>query len=283
MTVPRPPIGPGQLRKRADDIRRHVLRTVARVGEGYLLQALGAADIFAALYFAELQLDSAVPWHPDRDRCLLSTAHNSVVLYATLAERGFFPVEDLERYAQDGSPLEIIAGEAVPGVEGTFGSLGQALSVAVGLALGARLHGRTWRTHVILGDGEMQEGQTWEAAMAAAAYKLDNLCVVIDVNRMQVEGATDAALPMGEIPAKWDAFGWAVREIDGHDVEAVVGALSAARAIRAKPSAIVAHTRPGYPISFLEGRLEHFAQLSPEQSNAALDELDARRTRQVSA
>ncbi len=153
--------------RHSTSIRQNIIRTVARVGEGYLMQGLGAADLFAVLYFAELRLDPARPGDPDQDRCLLCTAHNSVGFYSTLAERGYFPLSDLEDYGQDGSPLEIISSELVPGVEGTFGSLGQGLSVAVGLALSSRRRQRDVRIYAVLGDGEMQEGQTWEAAMAA--------------------------------------------------------------------------------------------------------------------
>jgi transketolase len=278
----RPDADAGAVRERADRLRRHILRTVAGVGEGYLLQALGAADVFAALYFSELRLDPADPLHPQRDRCVLCTAHNSVALYATLAERGYFPLDDLAEYGRDGGELEIIASEQVPGVEGTFGSLGQGLSVAVGFALSSRLRGRDARTYAILGDGEMQEGQTWEAAMAAAAYGLDNLCLVVDLNGMQVEGDIEGVLPLGDVPAKWAAFGWAVQEVDGHDADALLRALRTARETSGRPTAIVAATRPGHPISFLEGRLDHYAKLSREQADAALAELDAARVMEVS-
>jgi transketolase len=272
----RPDASAEEIRGHADAIRHHVLRTVAGVGEGYLLQALGAADIFASLYFSELRLDPADPDHPERDRCLLCTAHNSVALYSTLAERGYFPVQELERYGQDGSPFEIIGAEGVPGVEGTFGSLGQGLSVAVGLGLSARLGARSRRTYAILGDGEMQEGQTWEAAMAAAAYELDNLCLIVDLNGMQVEGAIESVMPIGQVAAKWRAFGWMVQEVDGHDVGELLAALEVARDTKGRPAAILASTLPGHPISFLEGRMEHYAKLGPQQAQEALAELDAR-------
>lgn len=280
----RPDVDASAVRERANRIRRHVLRTVAGVGEGYLLQALGAADVFAALYFAELRLDPADPAHLARDRCLLCTAHNSVGLYATLAERGYLPLDRLvETYGRDGSGLEIISAEGVPGVEGTFGSLGQGLSVAVGIALSARLRERDARTYAILGDGEMQEGQTWEAAMAAAAYGLDNLCLIVDRNGMQVDGGIECVMPLGEVAAKWAAFGWAVQEVDGHDVDTLLRALARARKTSGRPSAIVAATRPGHPISFLEGRLDHYAKLGREQANAALAELDAAPVTEVSS
>lgn len=268
-------LGPREVGERARAIRREVLRTIGRVGEGYLLQGLGAAEIFASLYFSELRLDPAFPANPDRDRCLLCAAHNSVALYATLAMRGYFPIEDLERYGADDSDLEIIASEAVPGVEGTFGSLGQGLSVAVGVALSGRLQGRRSRAYAILGDGEMQEGQTWEAAMAAAAYRLDNLCVVLDLNGMQVEGAIDDVLPIGAVRSKWEGFGWAVLEVDGNDAEQLLGALRGARRTTGRPSMIVAKTRPGFPIVELTDRLDHRAALSPEQAERALAELEA--------
>lgn len=271
----RPEAGVEEVRERADQIRRRVLGTVANVGEGYLMQALGAAEIFAALYFFELRLDPAQPDHPGRDRCLLCTAHNSVGFYATLAERGYFSVEDLASYGRDDSALEIISSEQVIGVEGTFGSLGQGLSVAVGLGLSARLRGRRSRTYAILGDGEMQEGQTWEAAMAAAAYGLDNLCLIVDFNGMQVEGATDDVLPMGQVAAKWLAFGWCVQEIDGNDAAQLMRALEVARETSSRPSAIITRTRPGHPISFLEGRMEHYAKLTPDQADRAVAEIDA--------
>src|ERR1700735_3283385 len=258
---------------RAPSIRAHIIRTVAGVGEGYLQQGLGAADILAALYFSELRLDPLRPGDPDRDRCLLSTAHNSVGLYATLAERGFFPVQHLASYGQDGSPLEISSSEHVPGGEGTFGSLGQGLSLAVALALAFRRQGRQCRAYAVLGDGEMQEGQTWEAAMAASAYRLDKLCLIVDLNGMQGEGAIRSGLPMGPVAAKWRAFAWSVQEVDGHDVAALLHALDTARSTPGQPSAIIAATRPGHPISFLRGHLDHYAKLSPEQAATALAEL----------
>ena len=270
----RPAPGAAAVAARAADIRKQIIRVIARVGEGYLLQGLGAADILAALYFSELRLDPGRPGDPDQDRCLLCTAHNSVALYSTLALRGFFPVADLDHYCEDGSPLEMISSERVAGVEGTFGSLGQGLSVAVGMALSNRRRGKDWRVYPVLGDGEMQEGQTWEAAMAAAAYRVDNLCLVIDLNGMQVEGAISSVLPLGPVAAKWQAFGWSVQEVDGHDPAALLDALAAARSVTGQPSVIIAATCPGHPISFLRGRLEHYAKLSADQGTAALLELD---------
>ena len=270
----RPAPGAAAVAAHATDIRRQILRVVAGVGEGYLLQGLGAADILAALYFSELRLDPAKPRDPDQDRCLLTTAHNSIAMYSTLALRGYFPVAELAKYGQDGSTLEIISSERVPGVVGTFGSLGQGLSVAVGMALSNKRRGNDWRVYAVLGDGEMQEGQTWEAAMAASAYRLDNLCLIVDLNGMQVEGATNSVLPIGPVAAKWRAFGWAVQEVYGHDTGALLDAFDTARSAAGQPSAVIAGTCPGHPISFLRGHLEHYAKLSPQQATAALRELD---------
>lgn len=269
----RPDARPDQVALEAGRLRELILRTVARTGEGYLLQGLGAADLFAALFFSELRVDPSNPEHPLRDRFVLSTAHNSVALYAALAQRGILAKGSLSDYGADGSPLEIIGSERVPGVEGTFGSLGQGLSVAIGMGLAARLHCQEWRTYVVLGDGEMQEGQIWEAAMAAAAHGMDNLCLIVDSNGMQVEGSIEDVLPMGDVVAKWKSFGWAVSDVDGHDAAALLAALSTARRTRGRPAAIVARTEPGHPISFLRGQLKHYATLSEEKAARAIAEL----------
>jgi transketolase len=247
-----------------------IINMIGRAGEGYLLQGLGAADLFAALFFAELHYDPRNPRWPDRDRLLLSTAHNSAVLYASLAESGFIGGDALLSYGVDGSDLEIIASEHVPGVEGTFGSLGQGLSVAVGMALYAKRTERTHRVYVVLGDGELQEGQVWEAAMAAASFKLDNLCVILDYNKMQVEGHIDTVIHMGDIAAKWRAFGWHVQEIDGHEMSGIMDSFEAARARKGQPSIIIARTLTGKGVPFLEGAMSHYEKLPPEKVTAAL-------------
>jgi transketolase len=262
-----------EVRERARAIRERILTTVAPLGEGYIAQGLGAADLFAALFFDEMRLRPEDPTWPDRDHFILSTAHNSLAMYAALAERGFISEAELETYGRDDSELEIIAAEGVPGVEGTFGSLGQGLSVAVGLALAARRQGRDSRAYVLLGDAEQQEGQVWEAAMAAASYSLASICLLVDLNGMQVEGATDDVLSMGDQAAKWRAFGWETTEIDGHRPEAIVAALRAAREHSGGPSAIIARTLPGKGVSALEGGMRHYAKLSPEQVTTALAEL----------
>jgi transketolase len=255
-------------------LRRHVVRMVAPIGEGYVGQGLGAADIMAALYFNEMAYDPEKPDWDGRDRFLLSPAHYGVVLFAALAERGALPVQELAQYGVDGSPLEIIASERLPGVEATLGSLGMGLSVGVGMALSLRRRGSASRVYVLIGDGELQEGETWEAAMSAAAFRLGNVCAVVDVNDMQVDGATTAVLNMGDLAAKWHAFGWNVIELDGHDHDALLAALAEARRHAEGPTVLLARTQPGRGVTALEGRKAHFAKLPPDVAAQALAELE---------
>lgn len=267
---------PLRLSEHARAIRQSVIRMIAPIGQGYVQQGLGAAEIFTALYFAELRLDEKDSSAADRDRCILSTAHNSAVFHATLAERGLLSPSRLAEYCQDGSSLEINVSERLgPLVEATCGSLGQGLSVGLGMALSGRRHGLSYRVYVILGDGELQEGQVWEAAMAAGSMGVDNLCVVLDLNRMQVEGDTDRVLTMAPIADKWRAFGFHARECDGNDINALLQAFAEARQTRGKPTVLIAHTVPGKGVSFLEGTLAHHMKLPPDLATAALRELGA--------
>jgi transketolase len=263
------------LEARALTLRRRVVRMVEKIRVGYLQQGLGAADIFAALYFGELRLREDDPDWPDRDRCILSTAHNTALLYATFAERGLVAPDLLGSYTEDGSPLEVNASERVGAlVEATCGSLGQGLSVAVGMALSLRRKGSSSRVYVILGDGELQEGQVWEAALSAGGHGLGNLCMIIDRNDMQVEGHTDKVVRMDPVGEKFAAFGWSAMEIDGNSMAAIVGALDLAREIPDKPTLIVARTLAGAGVPFLEGQLRHVARITPEEARRAMDALD---------
>lgn len=269
----------GALHEIAQELRRQVIRMIAPAGHGYVQQGLGAADLFAALYFAELRLDPNDPAWPDRDRLLLSTAHNTAIFYATLAARGCIPADTLATYTQDGSALEVNASERVgPAVEATCGSLGQGLSVGVGMALSARRRGRESRVYVVLGDGEMQEGQVWEAAMAAGSHRLANLCLVLDYNKMQVAGHVDSVVDMNPIPDKWRSFGFRVDAIDGNDMGALLGAFDRARAHGEGPTCVVAQTLVGKGAPSLEGVLGHTMRLPAELARRALEELsgDAR-------
>lgn len=263
-----------QLRQVAHTLRRAVIELVRRHGQGYVQQGLGAAEIFTSLYFNEARIDPADARSARRDRCILSTAHNSALFHAVLALRGMVPAAMLEDYVKDGSPLEINVSERLgPVVEGTFGSLGQGLSVAAGMALGARVSGVPYRVNVVLGDGELQEGQVWEAAMFAGSQGLHNLCVVLDLNWMQAEGHTDKVVKIGPVADKWRAFNWQVIEVDGHDLDALLAAYAQARGQTAQPTMIVATTVPGKGVSMLEGVISHNAKLPADVAAAALLEL----------
>jgi transketolase len=265
----------GKLRRIARELRRQVIRMVAPTGQGYVQQGLGAADLFTALYFAEMRLDPLDPNWPARDRFLLSTAHNTAIFYATLAARGLIDPALLSTYCKDGSALEINASERVgPMVEATCGSLGQGLSVGIGMALAARRRQLGARVYVVLGDGELQEGQVWEAALAAGSYGLGNLCLLIDYNAMQVDGHVDQVLAMEPVDAKWRAFNWHVETIDGNDMEALVAALDRARAATDRPTCIIARTLAGKGAPCLEGVLGHTMKLPPEMAQRALAELE---------
>lgn len=251
-------------------LRKSVVSLVRRVRVGYLLQGLGAADLFATLFFSELRYHPEDPDWVERDRFLLSTAHNTALLYSTLAHAGFFPLERLDTYTKDGSALEVNASERMGTiVEATCGSLGQGLSVAVGMALSLRRRGSNARVYVVLGDGELQEGQVWEAALSAGHFELDNLCMIIDRNCLQVEGHTDKVLHLDPIAAKFASFGWLAEQINGNDRHALVEAFARARGAKGKPYLISALTTPGAGVPFLEGQMSHVALLTPEDADRA--------------
>ena len=265
------------LERIATRLRLHVVDMVAPTGQGYVQQGLGAADIFTALYFAEARMDPADPAWPDRDRIFLTTAHNTAIFYATLAERGFFDVSLLSTYVADGSALEINASERMgPFVEATCGSLGQGLSVAVGCAITARRRGRPSRVYVIVGDGEMQEGQIWEAAMLAGAMGLDNLCVIVDYNFLQSDGPMDRAMSLEPLVAKMESFGFEVQDIDGNDLPALLAAFDRAREAKGRPSFIKANTLVGKGISSLEGLMFHQLRFPAEVADSARRELEGK-------
>lgn len=264
-----------EIATRARALRRHVVRLVAPLGQGYVQQGLGAADIFACLFFSELRYRAGEPAWSARDRFLLSTAHNSALFHAALAESGQLSSRLLSSYCADGSALEVNVSERLgPLVEATLGSLGQGLSVGLGMALSGRRHRAGYRVYVVLGDGEMQEGQVWEAAMAAGSLAVDNLCLIVDRNQMQVEGHTDRVMHMEPVAAKWASFNWSVQEIDGHDIGATLAALERARHTSGAPSVIVARTRVGKGVSFLEGEYGHNMKFTADHAAAALAELD---------
>lgn len=249
---------------------------IAEANSGHPGGSLSAADIVTALYFGGiLRHDPGNPAWPDRDRFILSKGHGVPILYAALAERGYLPVEELLTLRQVNSRLQGHPVQGItPGIEASTGSLGQGLSIGIGHAIAGRLDGKAFRTYVLLGDGECQEGQVWEAAMAAANYELDTLTAIVDFNRYQLDGAVEDIQSLQPFGDKWAAFGWNVIEIDGHDMPAVVDALHAAAAHRGQPTCIIATTVKGKGVSFMEHNNEfHGKAPSSEQLEVALAQL----------
>ena len=272
------------LRKTACKIRIGVLTATHGAKAGHPGGSLSAADVFTYLYFKELNIDPQNPKWEGRDRFVLSKGHTAPGLYAALAYRGFFPVDDLPTLRHIDSYLQGHPNmSTVPGVDMSTGSLGQGISCACGMALGLKKQGSTARVYTLLGDGEMQEGQVWEALMFAAHYRLDNLCVIIDHNGLQIDGPNEKVMGLGSIPDKLQAFGLNVFQIDGHDFQAMEKAFDAARQVKGKPSAIVLETTKGKGVSYMEGQVgwhgkapndEEYARGMAELS-AQLAELEA--------
>ena len=263
------------LGKKALAVRKHVVQMVARHGRGYVQQGLGAADLFTVLFFDELRLKIEDPEWPDRDRLILSTAHNSAVYYAVLAEKGLIPLASLESYCVDGSDLEINVSERLGTmVEATCGSLGQGLSVAIGMGISARRIRISSRVYVILGDGELQEGQTWEAIMSAATWKLSNLCLVVDCNGMQVDGDVEKVMMMKPLGEKFEAFGWNVLTAEGNDINHLLSSFKEAKNCDNQPSVILAKTLVGKGVPFLEGQLSHNLIFPADAAKRALEALE---------
>jgi transketolase len=258
---------------RAQVLRRHMLGMARRIGQGYIGQGLGIADVLAALYFHELRFDPADPSWIGRDRFLLSTGHYSIALWAVLAEVGVLPLEELATYGADNSRLEMSTLDTTPGVEMIGGSLGHGLGQGIGMALGLRRTQPNARIFVELSDGEMQEGATWEAAMAGGHFRLDNLVALIDCNGIQADGAI--VLNMEPIAQKWRAFGWDTIEIDGNDMAQVVNALHYARNRNRRCKAIVLRTTPGKGVLTLEQRERaHFVRVDASEWDVLAQELE---------
>ena len=238
---------------------------------GHLGGAMSLADVLAVLYFAILRNDPTDPAAADRDILLLSKGHAAPALYACLAERGFFPVDELRSFGHPGSRLMAHPVRAVPGVEMPTGSLGHGLSLGIGFALAARDDGRPRRTFCILGDGELQEGSVWEAAMAAGSLGLDNLVAIVDRNGLQITGRTENTVSLEPLAARWSAFGWDVVTVDGHDVTALADALGSTPTTPGRPTVLLARTVKGRGIDFIEGKTRsHFAKLGAEQQARAM-------------
>jgi len=263
------------LEARARAIRRAVVTMVHGAGSGHPGGSLSAADILAALYFHQLRIDPSRPQWPERDRFILSKGHAAPALYAALAMRGFFPEAELATLRQLDSRLQGHPDRnKTPGVEMTAGALGHGVSIGAGLALAARLNGASYRTYVLLGDGEIQAGVVWEGAMTAAKYHLDNLTAILDFNGVQLDGMVADIMPLEPVMEKWRAFGWQVLEIDGHNMRRILEALDEASRIHAKPTIIVAHTIKGKGVSFMENKsMWHGRAPTQEQYEQAMAEL----------
>jgi transketolase len=235
-----------------------------------------ASDILTVLYFRVMHCDAARPAWPDRDRFLMSKGHSSASLYATLAEAGFFPKERLAEYMR---PLSMLNGHPdrnkVPGVEANTGALGHGLPIAVGAAKAAKILGRPWRTFVLTGDGELQEGSNWEAAMAASQFHLDNLTLIVDRNRLQQGAGTEETMALDPLSDRFLSFGWTVREVDGHDLNALAAALTSTPFAAGRPNCVIAHTHKGQGVSFMRDKvLWHHHVPTDAELAAALDELN---------
>lgn len=265
----------GALQGIAARLRWHVVQMVGVGQKGHLGGSCSAADIVAALYFAKMRHDPADPGWPDRDRFLLSKGHSALVQYAALAESGYFPMAVMKTVKSLGSALQGHPDRLrTPGVEANTGSLGQGISIACGMAAGLRIDGRAARVYCMLGDGELAEGQVWEAANGARAHRLDNLVAILDNNGLMATAPIVQRYDTTPYPEKWRAFGWHVCEIDGHDVGAILAALDEAEGVRGRPTMIIAHTIKGKGISFAENRPEfHNGALSAAQFETACREL----------
>ncbi len=267
-----------RLRKIALRLRKHIVRMTGLAKSGHPGGSLSAADIVTVLFFHKMKLDPKNPQWKERDIFILSKGHATPVLYAALAEAGFFPVEELADFRKltshlQGHPDRLMT----PGVEMSTGSLGQGLSVANGVALAFKLDRSPRRVYVLIGDGEMQEGQIWEAAMTASHYKLDNLTAILDYNGLQIDGPVNSIKSVEPVAEKWRAFGWEVRKIDGHDIKQIIEALDWADTVKGKPSFIIAKTVKGKGVSFMEGKVKfHGVPPSEDEMVMALKELEER-------
>jgi len=265
-----------ELKEMAKKLRRHVITMIATAGSGHPGGSLSAADIITALYFRVLRHDPENPQWSERDRFILSKGHAAPILYAALAEAGYFPVAELATLRKLDSRLQGHTDRNLtPGVEMSAGSLGLGLSFAIGVALAARLDSKTYRTYALLSDGECEEGQTWEAALAAAHFNLDNLTAMVDCNGIQLSGRTCDIMNIEPLIRKWQAFGWHVIDIDGHNIDEILAAFPKAKKMKGKPTVITARTIKGKGVSFMENNVAfHGKAPTREEAEKALRELE---------
>lgn len=242
-----------KLELQANQIREDIIKMLVEAGSGHSAGPLGMADVFTALFFRVLNIDPKNPKLPGRDRFVLSNGHICPVMYATMAHRGFFPVEELKTLRKLGTRLQGHPHrEALPGLETTSGPLGSGLSQACGMAMVGQMDKKDWRVYCVTSDGEHDEGNTWEAVMFAAKYKLDNLTVIMDRNFIQIDGNTEDIMPLENLKAKYEAFGWHVIEINGHNMQEIIDACETSKTIHDQPTLILAHTIPGKGVDYME-------------------------------
>jgi transketolase len=260
----------------AKRLRRHIISMTGEAGSGHPGGSLSSVEIVTALYFNMLRHKPEDPQWSDRDRFILSKGHAAPLLYAALAESGYFPVEELPTLRKLGSCLQGHCDSRVTtGIEMTAGSLGQGLSFAIGVALAGRLNSQAYKVYVLLGDGECDEGQVWEAAMAAAHYKLDNLIAIVDNNGLQIDGWNRDIMNLDPFNKKWQAFGWHVIEVDGHNLTQLIDAFNQAKSIKGQPTVIIAHTVKGKGVSFMENNVDfHGKAPNATEVELALKELE---------
>jgi transketolase len=268
-----------ELRRRAAEIRTLLVKTVHTAKSGHYGGSMSLADILAVLYFHDMRINPQDPRWPERDRLILSKGHAAPVLYSTLALRGFFPISELATLRKIESILQGHPDmNKTPGVDYTSGSLGHGLGIAAGMALGAKRNSQNYHVFAIVGDGEMQEGSIWEAAMSAAKFELDNLTVILDKNGLQVEGRVAEIMPVESVAEKWKAFGWKIMEINGHEIQAILDALTWAREPGSSPKIIIADTIKGRGVSFMENKVNwHKGDLDDVTFVQALEELEKQR------
>ena len=259
-------------------LRKSILRMIHMAGSGHCGGSLSVLEILIALYFSVMNINAGNPKDPDRDRCVLSKGHAAPALYAVLAKKGFFPEEELRNLRKVGSPLQGHPDmKKTPGVEVSSGSLGMGLSYGLGEALAAKLDRLQYYVYVVCGCGELDEGQNWEAMMAAAKYKADNLILLVDYNKVQLDGDNEAVMPMEVLSDKIRSFNWEVFECDGHDVESIIETITMAKHIKGKPIAVLCHTVKGKGVSFMENTNEwHGKTLPKAEYDTAIAEIDGR-------
>ncbi len=264
-----------ELKTKATHIRKLIVKMLAAAGSGHPGGSLSSTEIVTCLYFSVMRHKPSDPCWPDRDRFHLSKGHCCPVVYAALALAGYFPLEELMTLRKLGSLLQGHPDRRTPGIEVASGSLGQGLSIALGMALAAKIDRKDSRVYCLMGDGEIQEGNIWEAAMAAAHFKLDNLCGIVDYNRFQIDGRIEEIMNLEPLVNKWEAFGWHVHQCDGHNIHELLEAFAEAKTVQQKPTVIIAHTVKGKGVSFMEHVVDfHGRAPNLKEQSIALKELD---------